>query len=228
MTTLTLGEFHTMVSDALGRGTSLDSIIPRRTEMAARWLERNYTLQYMRQWRVLEVDSSATYPYIISLHDLQLKGIDTIRRRRVSEDDGTYLFDRALKKVNPVDRESRPVGNPESYWLNGLSSIILNSVPDEDMTFEAHIQSFTIWPASTNTTWTHWLLDNATQLLLCRTLMTMVPRTRDPALWQTYKQEFDLELQSFKVSEETLTETDFVSVWEPPEFVQNDESLRST
>ncbi len=226
MTTVTLGEFHTLMSDALGRSTSLDSVIPRRVEMAARWLERNYTFQYMRQWKTFEVDSSSTYPHIVSLHDLRLKKIETIRRRN-TETDGTFTFDRPLKLLHPSDRESRPLGNPESYWLNGLSSLIFNSVPDEDMTFEAHVQAFTIWPASTYTGWTHWLLDNATQLLLCRALMLMVPRTRDPKLWQAYKAEFDLELQSFNVSEESLTQDEFVTTWEQMEYVQNDESLRS-
>ena len=225
MTTTTLGEFHTLVSDALGRGTSLDSVVPKRVAWAARWLERNYTFQYMRQWKEFEIDvSEAEYPYIISLYDLELKEIELIRRRQL-DDDGDVVFGRPLRKEHPGARESRPAGVPESYWLNGLSSIILNSVPDEDMTFEAHIVSFTKWGSAS--AWTHWLLDNATQLLLCRTLMVMVPRTRDPKLWQTYKAEFDLELGSFNVSEETLQSGETIQVWEPPEYVQHDESLRS-
>lgn len=225
MTATNLGEFHDLVSDALGRGTSLDTVIPKRVAFAARWLERNYTFQYMRQWKEFTVDvSEAEYPYIISLYDLELKAIDLIRRRQ-TDDDGDIVFNRPLKKVHPGDRESRPTGMPESYWLNGLSSIILNSVPDEDMTFEAHIQAFTKWGEAD--TWTHWLLDNATQLLLCRTLMIMVPRTRDPALWQTYKAEFDLEISTFNVSEESLQSGDVIQVWEPPEYAEHDESLRS-
>jgi len=225
VTQTTLGEFQALVSDALGRSTSLDSILPKRIAFAARWLERNYTFQYMRQWKEFEVDvSEAEYPYIISLYDLELKEIDLIRRKQ-TDADGDIVFGRPLRKLHPGDRESRPQGVPESYWLNGLSSIILNSVPDEDMTFEAHVVCFTKWGSAS--TWTHWLLDNATQLLLCRTLMIMVPRTRDPKLWQTYKAEFDLEISTFNVSEENVQNNDVIQVWEPPEYAEHDESLRS-
>ena len=224
MPDITLSDFHTLVADSLGRQTSLDSVIPKRVEMAARWLERNYTFQYMRNWRTFTASASATYPYIVSLDGLRLKRIDLIRRRDTA-DDGTIQFDRPLRKLMPADRETRPSGNPESYWLNGLSSIILNSVPEEDLTFEAHTIEFTSW--GTGSTWTHWLLDNATELLLARTLMMMSVRTRDTELWNTYKSEFDLELQSFNVAEEDLQQEDVIEVWEPPEYASDDQSLRS-
>lgn len=224
MSTTTLSEFHTLVSDALGKGTSLDTLIAKRTEWSARWLERNYVFQYMRSWQVLTVDNDADFPYIVSLSGLNLRKLETIRRR-TTDTDGSYLFGRPLRYVKPADRESRPFGVPESYWLNGVTSIILNSVPDEDMTFEAHIQSFTSWGTAAG--WTHWLLDNATNLLLTRTLMMMTSRSRDPKMWETYKGEFDLEIQSFNVAEEDVQTGDSIQVWEPPEFATIDESLRS-
>lgn len=221
---LTLAEFKALVSDGLGRGTTLDSVIGTRIAMAVQWLERNYTFQYMRQWTELQALTSAQFPYIVSLHNMRIKGIELIRQR-TSDNEGGHLFGRPLKRVHPGDRESRSAGPVESYWPNGVSSIILNSIPTEDLTFEAHIKQFTAWGTADD--FTHWLMDNATQLLLARTMMMLVPRTRDPKLWQTYKAEFDLELQSFNVSEEEIQANDFVSVWEPQEFAQNDESLRS-
>lgn len=183
--------------------------------MAARWLERNYTFQYMRQIREISVDSSATYPYIVSLYDLQVKKIESIRRRTTGSD-GSISFGPRLSKVRPEDRSTRPSGEPESYWLNGVSSIILNSVPDEDMVFEGNFVLFTKWGTASN--FTHWLIDQATQLLLCRSLMALMPRTRDPALYNAHKAEFDLELQSFNVAEEDLQTSDpIIARWEPPE-----------
>ena len=211
--TTSLGAFHTLVSDALGRGTSLDSVIPERVRMSARWIERNYTFQYMKQQRTLTASASATYPWIMSLHDLEIKRVVALRRKQ-TDDDGTIFFSPPLRKVDPVDRANRPAGQPESYWMNGVSSLIFNSVPDEDMEFEGHFVLFTKW--GTASTWTHWLLDNATQLLLCRTLMAMMPRTRDPALYQAHKTEFDLEIQSFTVAEEDLQADDpVIAQWEP-------------
>lgn len=225
MPTTTLGAFHTLVSDSLGRGTSLDSVIPRRVQMTARWLERNYTFQYMRQLRVLEVDSAATNPHIVSLYDLEIKKIETLRRREL-DTDNSYLFSPPLSQTKPADRSSRPFGQPESFWLNGVSSLIFNSIPDEDMTFEGHFVLFTKW--GTADSWTHWLLDNATELLLCRTLMALMPRTRDPALYQAHKAEFDLEIQSFNIAEEDLqSSAPFVSRWEPPELFRETDVTRS-
>lgn len=212
--TVTLGTFHTLVSDALGRGTALDASIPLRTSMAARWLERNYLFQYMRTWKVLEVLVAADNPEIISLFGLELRNVELLRRRNTA-DDGSYNFNRPIKKRDPADRESQPLGEPTSFWLNGVSSIILDTVPDENMTFEAHLQQFTTWGSGTS--WTHWLLDNATNLLLCRTLMMMCPRSRDPSMYDMYKSEFDLEIQSFTVSEEELKTGEVISLWEPPE-----------
>lgn len=220
-----LGEFHTMVSDALGRSTSLDTVLKRRVELAARWLERNYTFMYMKQWKVFTAQVAATYPYIINVYDLQLKGIELIRRRTTASD-GSIQFDRPLTAVHPADRETRPTGNPESYWLNGVNSIILNSVPDEDMTFEAHVKLFTKWNKDDDN-FSHWLLDNATELLLARSLMMMSVRTRDPDHYAMYKTELDLEMSTFNVSEEDLQAYGFVDVWEPLEFATDDQSLRS-
>lgn len=224
MADVSLGDFHSLVADALGRSVSLDTVIPLRVKMAVQWLERNYTFQYMKAWQVLEVSASAEFPHIISLAGLRVKSVDLLRRRRVDDNTGTYLFDRPLLKVNPQDRESRPSGSPESFWVNGRSSLVFNSIPDEDMTFESNITQFTSWGSGTD--WTHWLLDNATNLLLSRTLQMMCSRTRDPDMYAMYKSEVDLELQSFNVSEEDIQTGDNVMVWEPPEHVQ-DESLRS-
>lgn len=217
MAGLELSEFHTLVGDALGR-SSLESRVPQYTKMAAMWLERNYTFQYMRTWRQLTASPTAEYPYIISLHNIEVKGIDLLRVRRESEDvAGEYIFNDAMKKVHPVDRTTRGFGVPESYWVNGRSSIILNSIPQEVTIFECHMQEFTKWQKDTDN-WTHWLLDNATQLLLCRTMMMLASgKARDTELYAMYKADFDLELSTFNVSEEEISSGDFVQVWEPPE-----------
>jgi hypothetical protein len=72
------------------------------------------------------------------------------------------------------------------------------------------------------------MLDNMTNMLLARTLMMMSVRIRDPALYGVYKSEFDLEVQSFNVSEEELKSGEVVQVWEPPVYAQSTEPLRST
>lgn len=220
-----LSEFHTMVQDALGR-PALNTRVPRRVEMAVAWLERNYTFQYMRTWKTVSVDSAADYPHIISLYDLDVKGIDLVRIRELDDTGEGYTFRRPMLKVKPADRETRAVGTPESYCVNGRNSIVLNSIPDEDLTLEIHLQQFTKWGSGDN--WTHWLLDNATQLLLCRTLLLMATGpAKDADLYQMYKTDFDLEISTFNVSEEEIQTEEFVQVWEPPEHPGDNTNLRS-
>jgi len=214
---LTLAEFHTMVEDAIGR-PALYSRVPKRVAMAVAWIERNYTFQYMRTWRSLSVSADATYPHILSQAGMNIKGVDLLRIKDL-DDDGEIVFHPPLKKVKPQDRERRGLGRPESYWVNGRSSIVLNSIPDEDMDFEIHLQEFTSWNYNQDD-FTHWLLDNAAQLLLCRTMMMLaLGPARDAELYGTYKADFDLELSTFNVSEEEIQSADFVQVWEPPEYI---------
>lgn len=222
---ITLGDFHEMVEDSLGR-PALNTRVPKRVAMSAQWLERNFTFQYMRTWRSLTALTTADYPYIITQSGLNIKSIDLMRIKRL-DSDGEIVFDRPMIKTNPADRERRGSGIPESYWVNGRSSIILNTIPDEDTDFELHLQEFTSWNYGDDD-FTHWLLDNATQLLLCRTLMMMATGpAKDSSLYAQWKADFDLEIASFKVSEEEIQFGDFVQVWEPPEYAERDDSLRS-
>lgn len=219
-----LGEFHTMVQDALGR-PALTTRIPKRVAMAAGWLERRFLFQYMRTWRSLTAVATADYPYIISTTGLNIKGIE-LMRVKTTDNDGGISFGRPMDKVNPADRETRSVGVPESYWINGRTSIILNSIPDEDTDFELHLQEYTTWNYEDNN-FTHWLLDNATQLLLCRTLMMMAAGpAKDSDLYATWKTDFDLELSTFTISEEEIQSGEFVQVWEPPEHSTDTDSVR--
>lgn len=222
--TTSLGDFHALVSDALGRGTSFDSVIPKRVEMAAGWIERNYTFQYMRTWKTLAIDPTAEFPYILSLYDLRAKAVSLLRKRSLAAD-GTVQYGRPIRQVSAESRETRPSGDPESFWLNGVSAIVLNSTPDEALTLEAHLVQYTSW--GSGTTWTHWLLDNATELLLCRSLMALSVRARDPKLYEIYATELKLEIQSFNVAEEALQTSDSQQIWEPIEYAQSDPSLRS-
>lgn len=214
-----LGDFHDMVEDALGR-PALNTRVPKRVAMAAAWIERNYTFQYMRTWRSITATATADYPYIITQSGLNIKGVDLMRIKSLDVDD-EIVFSSPLKQVHPQDRERRALGVPESYWINGRSSIILNSIPEEDTNFEIHLQEYTSWNYADDA-FTHWLLDNATQLLLCRTMMMMAAPAKDAALHLMYQTEFNLEIATFKTSEEEIQSSDFVQVWEPPEYVEEE------
>src|SRR5687768_10063852 len=57
---MTLGEFKQQLKDMLKRGDSLDEQIPGFIRRAARWIEQNHTLQYMRRQIKIDVDGDST------------------------------------------------------------------------------------------------------------------------------------------------------------------------
>ena len=197
---MALGDFYTSVADAIGRGSSLDVKIPRWARRSARFIERNYGFQYMKRWMQLVVDPDADYPHIISLGSNDPKMIRSLRYMVPDSTDG-ILYE--LQRIEPEDRTQRSTNEPISgYWLDGVGSIVLDQIPSQAYTLEMHADIFTVW--GSNNSWDHWLLRNAEDLLIARTLMTAAKELRDPKMHQTWKAEFLDEQTTFNVSEEAL------------------------
>jgi len=166
---MTLGDFITMVSASLRRGTTLDSFIPQQTRLAAQWLERNYTMKYMENFRILQVLQNQRT--IKMPPNVQVKAAKFIR---LINNDGFYVY---LNKVEPEDligivsinTTSDPT--PRSYYIVGLSTLVLDTIPAVNWTGEAILYEYTDWP--TDLTMTHPLLTTAADLLLAQTQLLM-------------------------------------------------------
>ena len=91
---MTLSELHAEVSRAIARGTAYDTRIPAYTRMAARYIERNYTFQYMNIFATFNVDADATEPRLITLPARMKKDIFV----RLTLEDGEY---QPLQKIDP-------------------------------------------------------------------------------------------------------------------------------
>lgn len=215
----TLGDFKTLVREALKRGTSLDSYIPSRIAQAARWIERNRTYQYMKRWVSLgPLDPDGDNPHIISLYGLRVKALVALR---YYDPDATDLEEGERKFIDvsliePKDRTTRKFGNPSGYWMDGVSNIVLDAIPEEALEFEGHIVQYSAWPTDDDAR--HWLIENAEDVLLAKTMDLFTPLIRDTALKAIYDGQLATGLTTMHNAEEDLQQENKSEsmMWEPP------------
>lgn len=185
----TLSEFHTMVGDEINKGTRYDSVISRFVRRAGRFIERNYNFLYMERFAELDLDLSAANPRFIAFPSLLTKKINFVRYPTVigGSDNQGYIY---LQKVDPIDVTAiEPESNPRGYWQTGDETgsnfLVLDQIGTDELTFEVHYIDFSIWP--TASTATHWLIDNAEDVLLAQTMRMMAPYANEPDWILAYK-----------------------------------------
>lgn len=168
----TLGEFHSSVRDALGRGHALDAAIAASTRRAVMWLERNADpgYAYMRKSGKLTLDASASFPHIIDLPNERLK---CLLMFRLATPDG-YSY---LTKIDPRDVSVLDIAKPQGYWYDGTRRMVLDAKPDEDYSAELLWVEFSAW--SDDDDFRHWLLDFAEDVLFAKTMLGLSTYVRD-------------------------------------------------
>ena len=215
---MTLATFHTDVANALGRGTSLSVQIPIWTRRAVGWLERNYTFQYMKRYLTLTVDPDADYPHYVAIGDYMFKKIKSVQYLAPGGD-----RKRPVKRIEPGDRDTQPAGNPSGYWLDGLSSFVLDTIPEEAIALHIHADLYTDWPS--DTTLNHWMIRQGYDILFPRTMMNAARYLRNAEMFQTWKTDLTDNITTFNVAEEDLQNGGKLEqmVWSPEwdEFDEN-------
>lgn len=201
---MTLAEFHTQVQNELKRGTSQNALIPAWTKRAARWIERNYTLQYMRRFVSFSTDPDAAEPRALPLPETRMKQIDFMR---IVSDAGEALDDYAyLSKCDPQDVLGALEKQPTRYWLDAYDYIWLDYTPDVIYGMEMSYSRYTTWP--TDTSETPWLVDNAEDALLARTMLYAAPAVRmSAAMKADYREMLQDGLQTLIGADRDLAET---------------------
>lgn len=155
----------------------MDDLIPDWVEEAVQQIEANYTFQYMKRWTEISIDADAENPHIISLYNTPIKQVSLLRY--YSEDEGR--FKEIKGPIDPQQRSTREEGFPTRFWLNGVSDIVLDSIPDEDLELEAHLQVFSVWQPGQEG-FQHYLIDRHRQLLLSETVLVANVELRDERL----------------------------------------------
>lgn len=190
---MTLGDFHTLIGDVANVSTNLDALTPIAVRQAARWIERNHTLRYMRRketisWNPDSLGVSSFFPL-----DENVKSVDFVTF--LIESDGSEVqeldHDKDLLHVDPT------VGVPKKYRTRfdtsgsatvpgqDVEGIEVDIVPDKTYSVELYLVRYTFpWP--TDTADEHWLLDNAEDVLLIASMIYLSPLARETELLQFY------------------------------------------
>lgn len=199
---MNLGQFHAQVSSAIRRGTSVDALIPGWTELAAKWLEQNYTYKYM--WRTLELtlDPESESPRFVQFDDT-VKSVDFLRMTVANEDGSTSLY--SLTPAQPRDFVSFDVGVPQHYWLDE-DGLWVDATVTEAITLELRAALYTQWPTDTNAEPT--LLKRYYNALLSRTMLEAATHLKDEAMKTLWADLFASHNQAALVAEEEFKRAD--------------------
>lgn len=183
-----LGDFKTELRLAMKRGSSMDDQLDGFVRRAVRWIEQNYTLQYMRRvFRVLSVagDDTIELPEgvaIKSIEYLRFVGSDGTRIECRKGD----LSDRAVDSPLPDRYSAWPTRtlSPSVFWMDGVNALVFDRVFTESLTGIGMLAQYSDFPRLDHHG--HWLLDNAEGLLLRQCMIEFLLSARDDRGAQAY------------------------------------------
>jgi hypothetical protein len=173
-----LSAFHSDVSRALARGSSLDGFIPGWTRAAAEFIEQTIDFAYMRKFATVALNPAAANPDLVNFPSSLVKKFRFIRYLAQS---GAYVY---LRGTTPEGAPMKQSGVPQTYWHDGNNTIHLDSKVLEPLTLEVLWLEFTDWPTSLSAE--PLLLNRAYNALLSQTLLFAAQDLRDDRLAATY------------------------------------------
>jgi hypothetical protein len=200
---MNLGQFHTRVSSAIKRGTSLDAIIPSWVAQAARLLEQNYTFSWMARKNDVTVAPSAS-PISYDLSPLT-KDVEWIKPIWTS-DGGSVWYGDPLIGVDERQVTGITGGRPVGYWISWddqeAPTLHFDALPGSEYKFQIKWNSYTDWPVADEAT--PQLLLRGEMALFCQTLILFANEQRDPRMAETYTGLLQGALNTLLRSEEAL------------------------
>ena len=172
MTTLTT--FHALVSTEINRGTKFDSEIGNFVRNAAKFVESNHTLEYMKKFdATVDIAEDVRTVPISTLTSNEIK---KILFWRIVNSDATFSY---IEKIEAEDLMTRADGKPSNFWIDGKTNFILGSTPDQAYAdTEFGWVEYTAWPTATALGDEPWLVTNAESLMKAQTMLEMKTRLR--------------------------------------------------
>jgi hypothetical protein len=181
-----LGDFKSELRDKIKKGDSFDEKLGGYSRRAARWIEQNQTLQYMR--RRVELDATAGEVVIPLPTNMPIKAVEYIR---FTAADGTRLecqkgelSDPEIEWHTSSRYSSSGTLNPSHFYLDGVEALIFNQTFPVNMTGVGIVARYSDFPMRDNET--HWLLNNAEGLMLRQAMIEYMTDARDDRGYQSY------------------------------------------
>jgi hypothetical protein len=201
---MNLGDFKTMVSSAIKRGSSLDAIIPLWISQAARLLEQNYTFSWM--WRTTDESIPAGIEPLVLALDPLIKQVHWVKPKLVSTNtDGTEWYGEPLYGADELEVEGLSGGCPTGFWLLGTDggyTLNFDAIPQMDFPFKMRRAKYTDWPTADDSTTT--LLLRGEMAHFAQTLILFANQMRDANMASTYGGILQGALNTLLRSEEDL------------------------
>lgn len=180
----TYGQFKSMVSSVINRGTTLDTAIPHAVKHAVEYIEQNTTLKYMEHFVTFTLDPDLAQPRALSFPGSGFCKSFVFLRLVEDTTDGADFH--PLVQCDPQDLKYYDSGLPEQFWLDGEDYLWFDRVPDEAYSGEMLFNKCTD-VANLADGDSHWLITRANGLLLNETMIHLAPWMRNKEILQFYK-----------------------------------------
>ena len=182
---MNLGDFKSLLRRSHKRGSALDNDLDGAIRRAARWIEANHTLHYMKQRFQVTVTQGTDE---VELPKIGIKAILSLRYRELINRRIVHLSKTTLEAVHPVD------DLPSEFYLDGAYTIVFNGSFQEDFELIGRMSRYSDWPKKE--TDTHWLLDNAESLMLTQTMLELGLISRDERSYGMFMQNRDQQIRT--------------------------------
>lgn len=171
---MNLGEAKAQLRDAIKRGNSYDAQLGSFFRRAARWIEQNQTLQYMRRRVVL--DSVVGDSVILLPTNIPIKSLEYIR---FDAGDGSRYECSKGELSDPEINWSLRVGSawPKHFYMDGVEALVFDRAFPEALPGQGIMVRYSDFPTADNQT--HWLLQHAEGLMLRQALLEFMTTARD-------------------------------------------------
>lgn len=188
-----------------GSNSDVAAVVPDKIYEAVIWLERNYSLAYMKELVTFTMAAAANNPAVAYVPS-NPKSIHFIRRIVYGTQAGEQTF-YPLTKVDPRDVTGTRRAYPSCYWLNARKHIYFDAMPnDEDTAYQLYYSRFTpkFLPSETYPdadARPHWLFDYGRDALLAVFMMQMAPFLRESRLLQLYQPMFETGIKTLLLAD---------------------------
>lgn len=183
------------------RRDTVDEVIDSKIQQAIGWIERNYSLEYMKNLMDFQILAGSNGPYQMPG---RFKTIEFIRLLDISaEGSGSYSY--LEKYEHPMDQLGISAGPPTRYMIDGATYLWFNAIPAEDCDAQIYGPRFS-GPFITQTgiiaDATSWLFDNGLDVIIAKTMHLMAPWLRQPGIFPLYKNQLEEGIKTMIIADE--------------------------
>lgn len=182
---MNIAAFYDDLRADIGRGASIDSRLPAWCQAALNLLENEYTFQWMRKTTLFPLTVGANSNRV-ALGTTAIKAIDWVKYGEVQGTGAQALtvFSDRLVGVSPEQIISLDNGTASAFYLDGVSTLVLDALPQKAASLYVHYFEYSAWP--TDTSQTPIVLARHYAGFKAHTMMTIAASLRDATMGQIW------------------------------------------